>query len=192
MSRRSVSFARGEYYHVYNRGAGRRNIFFEPDNYQYVLRKSYHHSRKFQLSIIAYCLLPNHYHYLIRQDGEIPVSKFPQSVFGGYSRALHYRQDKSGTLFEGRYMAKHILTDQYLLQLCCYIHANPVNAGLVLHAEDWPYSDYFEWLRWHRMEVLGDQKRREILGESISYQEVFDSYLQASMLPDELSYLEDY
>ena len=192
MSRRSVPFACGEYYHIYNRGAGRREIFFEEVNYRYILRQAYKYSRKFQLSIIAYCLLPNHYHYLIRQDGEIPLSKFPQSVFGGYSRALHYRYDKSGTLFEGRYQAKHVSTDRYLLQLCCYIHANPVLAGLVPHAEDWPYSDFIEWLRWRRMEVLGDKKRREILGGFISYREVFDSYLQASMLPDELSYLEDY
>jgi len=192
MTRRSVPFACGEVYHVYNRGAGRQDIFFEEDNYHYILRKAYKYAREFQLSIIAFCLLPNHYHYLIRQDGDIPVSKFPQSVFGGYSRALHYRYGKSGTLFEGPFKSKHVSSDQYLIQLCCYIHANPVRAGLVQHAEDWPYSDCVDWIRWRRADVLGKHSHRELVGDAETYQQIFDAYLCLKVPSDQLDYLEDY
>ena len=192
MTRRSIPFVCDEYYHVYNRGAGPNKIFFEEDNYQYILRQTYKYARKFQLSIIAYCLLPNHYHYLIRQDGDIPISKFPQSVFGGYSRALHYRYGKSGTLFEGPFKSKHISTDEYLIQVCCYIHANPVRAGLVQHAVDWPYSDCVDWIRWRRAELLGVQGPLELVDKPWTYQQVFNVYIRSKKTPEELSYLDEY
>ena len=136
--------------------------------------------------------MPNHYHYLIRQEGEFPVSKFPQSIFGGYSRALQYRHDKIGTLFEGRYKAKHVSTETYLLQLCCYIHANPVKAGLVQQAEDWPYSDFINWIRFRRAELLGLDGPHEFFDEPWAYRQVFEAYLGSKETPHELRYIEGY
>jgi REP element-mobilizing transposase RayT len=93
----------GHYYHFYNRGAHHRSIFREPDNYLFVLRKMKHYCRSFSLAPIAYCLLPNHYHYLIRQDGEDPAGLLPQRVFNSYSKAHNKRYGHSGTLFEANY-----------------------------------------------------------------------------------------
>ena len=67
----------GNYYHFYNRGRSRLSIFHEPDNYLFVLRKVKRYLREYYLAMIAYCLMPTHYHFLIRQDGEHPAGLLP-------------------------------------------------------------------------------------------------------------------
>ena len=101
--------------------------------------------REFGLAPIAHCLLPNHYHWLIRQDGEQRAGLLPQRVFNSYSKAYNKRYEHSGTLFEGNYRVKPVESDRYLLHLCRYIHANPVIHGLVDDPADWPFSNYLEW-----------------------------------------------
>ena len=78
MPKRDIEYVQGGYYHVYNRGAGGHHLFIETDNYLYVIQQMKKYSFLLQVSIIAYCLMPNHYHYLIRQYGEIPVSELPK------------------------------------------------------------------------------------------------------------------
>ncbi|MCA9939571.1 MAG: transposase [Anaerolineales bacterium] len=146
MPRRTTPFLNGHYYHIYNRGAGKHAIFKEQDNYLYILRQTKDCARLFNLTIIAYVLMPNHYHFLIRQDSDAPVSELPKRVFGGYSRAVNRRYGWSGTLFEGRFQAIHITEDAHLRHLCRYIHANPVLHGFVNTPETWPYSNYLEWI----------------------------------------------
>jgi len=70
----------GHFYHIYNRGVHRHSIFREPENYLYVLGKMKKYARELAVTLIAYCLLPNHYHFLLRQDGERPASLLPQRV----------------------------------------------------------------------------------------------------------------
>jgi REP element-mobilizing transposase RayT len=93
-----------------------------------------------------YCLLPNHYHLLVHQNGEHPAGLLPQRVFNSYTKAYNKRYDHSGTLFEGPYKALQIERDDHLLHLCRYIHANPVKHGLVSQLEEWPYTNYPEWV----------------------------------------------
>jgi len=146
MPKRPVVYAAGQYYHFYNRGAHRLSIFREPENYLFVLRKVKHYSRELNLQVIAYCLLPNHYHFFVRQGGEAPARLLPQLVFNSYTKAYNRRYDHSGTLFEGHYKVKHVTTEAYMLNLCRYIHANPVHHGIVTDVHDWPYSNYPEWI----------------------------------------------
>jgi REP element-mobilizing transposase RayT len=98
------------------------------------------------VAVIAYCLMPNHYHFLLRSERDDAIGRFVQRLFNSYTQAFNRQQTRSGTLFEGR--AKSILIDNegYLIYLCRYIHLNPVVAGLVAKAEDWPYSNYLEWI----------------------------------------------
>ncbi len=117
---------------------------------------------------------------------------FPNPSSADTLEALHYRYGKSGTLFEGPFKAKHISTGEYLIQLCCYIHANPVRAGLVQLAEDWPYSDCADWIRWRRAELLGVQGPQELIDKPWTYQQVFDVYIRSKKTPEELSYLDEY
>jgi putative transposase len=138
-------YVEGGFYHVYNRGAHKVSLFREEDNYLFVLRNMKTYCRSLSLTPIAYCLLANHYHWLVRQDGEKPAGLLPQRVYNSYSKAYNKRYEHSGTLFEGRYRVKPVEAEVYLLHLCRYIHANPVIHGLVDQVGDWPYSNYLEW-----------------------------------------------
>ena len=146
MARRKVLFCPGHYYHVYNRGANRESIFRNRDNYQFLLRRIKENLLDYPISVIAYCLMPNHYHFLLRQDGDRPISEFVQSVFNSYSKAFNKAFDRKGTLFEGPFKSLHIEKETHLLHLCRYIHRNPLAAGLVTDLEDWPFSNYPEWI----------------------------------------------
>jgi putative transposase len=147
MPRRKNQFTAGHYYHIYNRGIGRDKIFFNEGNYEYCLRLIKKYLTEHQLSIIAYCLMPNHYHFLIRQNGEPPLSRFVGLVFNAYVQAVNGQQERQGTLFEERFKDVHVDKEEYLIHLCRYIHANPVKAGLVNKPEEWPYSNYPEWIK---------------------------------------------
>ncbi len=146
MPPRKVEFRQGYYYHLYNRGAGRQSIIREERNYRYILDLINKHLAELQLTLIAYCLMPNHYHWLVRQDGEYAAGLLAQRVFNSYTRAFNNAYHRSGTLFAGRYKAILVSSDEYLRHLCCYIHANPVKDGFVLAPELWPYSNYQEWI----------------------------------------------
>lgn len=146
MPYRGDTFTQGQYYHIYNRGAGKAKIFFDEGNYQYLLRLVKDYYLKHGATIIAYCLMPNHYHFLLRQETDAPLSKFMQVLFNSYVQALNIQQGRTGTLFEGRFKHKCVDKWEYLMVLCRYIYRNPVQAGLVTKPEDWAYSNYREWI----------------------------------------------
>jgi putative transposase len=98
------------------------------------------------IAVIAYCLMPNYYHFVLRQDGDISIATFVQSIFNSYSKAFNRMWGRKGTLFESAFYAIHVETDEYLLHLCRYIHMNPVVAGLVKQPEEWAYSNFLEWI----------------------------------------------
>ena len=156
MPYRNIAFAQGQYYHIFNRGAGKSKIFFVEDNYRYLLDLIQKYMGKYDISMIAYCLMPNHYHFLLRQMAGEPISKFINVLFNSYVQALNRQQDRTGTLFGGRF--KHICLDDwnYLSHLCRYIHRNPVKAGLVSAPEDWVYSNFREWIGLRNSELKDD------------------------------------
>ncbi len=146
MPHRGNIFAAGQYYHIYNRGAGKEKIFFNPGNYEYLLRLVKRYVKPCGVSVIAYCLMPNHYHFLLRQENEIPLSKFVNLVFNAYVQAVNQQQGRTGTLFEGRYRLAIVDDWGYLVHICRYIHYNPVKAGLAKIPQEWPYSNYADWI----------------------------------------------
>ena len=146
MPRRRVSFVPGGYYHVYNRGCNREPIFFEDRNYTFLLRRVKEQVIQSQTVVVAYCLMPNHYHFLLRQEEDTPISDFMQAIFNRYTKAVNNAYGRTGTLFEGSFDAIPVVKDAHLLHLCRYIHRNPVEAGLVTHPAQWPYSNYLEWV----------------------------------------------
>ena len=136
----------GQYYHVYNRGCNRERIFADDDNYAFLLQRARSFLPDYPLSVIAYCLMPNHYHFLLRPDEDGALPRFVQRLFNSYAQAFNRQQGRSGTLFEARAKSVLVDTDEYVLHLCRYIHLNPVRAGLVAHPGEWPYSNYLEWV----------------------------------------------
>jgi len=147
MAKRKCEFVQGEYYHIYNRGVCGQPIFLSDKNYTHLLQLVRRHFLDLSISIIAYCLMPNHYHFLVRQDSESTVSEFVQCVFNAYGKGFNSNHRRSGRLFEGPFKAKHIDSDTYLLHLCRYIHRNPIDTDppMVRRLEQWPYSNYSEW-----------------------------------------------
>ncbi len=132
MPRRQLQFATGCYYHLYNRGAGRQQIFLDEHDYTFVLRKLEEYAKQLHITVVAYCLMPNHYHLLVRQDGEQNAGLLVQRTFNSYTKRFNRRHGRTGTLFETRYKSKLIDTDTYLLHLCRYIHSNPVKGRVAI------------------------------------------------------------
>ena len=160
MPRRALPLVAGEYYHVYNRGNNRQPIFFGEENYFFFLRRV----RELLLvdqgpagvpnsglpevgqccSVVAYCLMPNHYHLLVCPTDD-HFSRHMQRFSISYTKAINRRYDRVGALFQGPFRALRVDRNEYLLHLSRYIHLNPVEAGLVRHAQDWEFSSYPEY-----------------------------------------------
>jgi putative transposase len=154
MARREIQFEAGKYYHTYNRGCNREKIFLNADNYEYLIRLLTKQLKKLPVTIIAYCLMPNHYHLLLRQDGNTPIDDFMQRIFNSYSKAFNLMHNRTGTLFEGPFKAILVDDDIYLTHLCRYIHRNPLDAGIVKNIQDWKYSNYLEWIGKRRSKLV--------------------------------------
>lgn len=146
MPARKNPFRPGCCYHIYNRGAGRHPIFMNRGNYVYCQRLMRRYRRKYGVSVIAYCLMPNHYHFMLRQEADVPLSKFVGVLFNAYTQALNRQQRRTGTLFESRFKHVSVQDDVYAVHLCRYIHLNPVKARLVPVPEAWPFSNYRAWI----------------------------------------------
>ncbi|MBV7335654.1 transposase [Chloroflexi bacterium TSY] len=187
MARRDVQFVQGAYYHIYNRGTNRSSIFLRDEDYKDVLRRMKHYTLRFNLSVIAYCLMPNHYHWLIRQDGEVEARWLPQRAFNGYVRTFNNRNQRTGTLFEGPFVAILVDKDEYLNHLCRYIHGNPVKDGFALRPELWPYSNYSEWMGLRNGTLVDHGFIQEFFPDIEQYRKsVMDYLTNLDSLPDEL------
>jgi putative transposase len=133
------------YYYIYNRGCNREDIFANPGNRLFLLQRAKSFLKDYPLRVIAYCLMPNHYHFLLRPEEDGCLSLFIQRLFNSYTQAFNKQQNRSGTLFESRVKSILVDTDEYALHLCRYIHLNPLKAKLVTRLSEWPYSNYLEW-----------------------------------------------
>lgn len=193
MPRRRLKYVQGGYYHIYNRGADRRTICRSDENFRFLLTLMKRYLRPLQLTIIAYCLLPNHYHWLVRQDGEAPAGLLPQRVFNAYSKAFNNTNQRTGTLFEDRYKAIRVETDAYLRHLCCYIHGNPVRHNIAAHPELWPYSNYPDWIGKRGGTMLDVSFLEEHFGSATHYQAEMRAYLtgQVQLPPGLQTYLDE-
>lgn len=146
-----------QYYHVYNRGNNRENLFFKTDNYNYFLKK-YDYYLSDYLDTFAYCLLPNHFHLLVRAK---PYSQFPQRdkkarpiedenrvneqfrlLFMSYAKAINIQENRVGSLFQKNFKRKQVDSDRYFSNLIYYIHSNPKLHGIDDDFRNYPYSSY--------------------------------------------------
>ena len=153
MPRRLISFHPGEYYHLYNRGVNRQKIIFENWNFQFFLFNIDRYLLPLA-ELVAYCLMPNHYHMLIftNSTSEVTsgitsevtseVAKAMMKLSVSYTKTINAYYQRVGPLFQGAYQAKHVESDVYLSDLIRYIHLNPVSSGLVEIPEDWEYSSF--------------------------------------------------
>lgn len=146
-------------YHIYNQGNNRDLVFYSRENYLYFLQLY----RKFvwqHADLLAYCLMPNHFHLLINTNsnsvktkrvGSLHLSELSNGIrmlLSSYASAINNQRKRSGSLFRQKTKAKLLNTNNVNYPFICfqYIHQNPVNAGLVNKMEDWEFSSFRDYI----------------------------------------------
>ncbi len=133
------------YYHVMNRGAGRRAIFQGDEYYEAFLQVLGEAHRRFGIQIHSYCLMSNHYHLLVKTP-EGNLGRAMRHINGVYTQRHNRLRKTDGPLFRGRYKATLVESDRYQLQLSRYIHCNPLKAKSVASLENYRWSSYPTYL----------------------------------------------
>lgn len=143
---RSVVFAENEYYHVYNRGVEKRQLFIDEKDHERMVKLLYTansttpvHLSNYQgvslleiprgetiVDIGAWCLMPNHFHILVKEKKDAGISLFMRKLLTGYSMYFNTKYERKGTLFERPFKVKHLDDDRYLKYQYAYIHLNPI------------------------------------------------------------------
>jgi len=145
MAVRKISFAPGEFYHLYNRGNSKQVIFQDTQDYNRFLALLYavnttqniifrlvsdemykFNRNQLLVSIGAYCLMPNHFHLVLGETSENGISKFMQKLTTAYSMYYNKKYIRTGGLFEGKFKSEHLDEDRYLKYIFSYNHLNPV------------------------------------------------------------------
>lgn len=144
---RRMKLLTGHIYHLYNRGNRKAPVFHDDRDYLYFLRQLREYLKSYAVTLIAYCLMPNHYHLLARQDGENAISLMMQAFGTSLSKTYNEKYQTVGSLFQGPFRDEHVGEAGYLMRVARYLHRNPVKAGLCRKPEDWPYSNYCDVIR---------------------------------------------
>ncbi|NJL20504.1 MAG: transposase [Leptolyngbyaceae cyanobacterium SM1_3_5] len=175
MPRRDLTFQPDHYYRLYNRGNDRHLIFFERENYLHFLRLMRRYLIAQTLDVLAYCLMLNHYHLLVRCKTD-EVSGAMQRLSIAYTKAMNRRYQRVGVLFQGQFQAIAVDSNEYLYHLTRYIHLNPVKAGLVADPKNWEFSSFLEYAGLRS----GTLPRLDVLQRQFS----FDAEYQRFLKPD--------
>lgn len=131
-------------YHVILRGNAKQDIFLDKQDYLKFLKELDRTKEKYQYDLYAYCLMTNHVHMLL-YDKEEMLGKIIQSITISYSTYFNNKYERVGHLFQNRFLSKKVETQEYLLNVCRYIHENPVKAGLAT-IDDYMWSSYQEYV----------------------------------------------
>lgn len=185
------------YYHVYARGVEKRTIFLDPEDHLHFLsllarylstrpvldtnRMPYPHLYG-QLELLAFCLMPNHFHLLLYQVNEKAMKTFMQGVMTSYSRYFNKKYNRNGALFESRYRASMILDEAYLEHISRYIHLNPKNW------QAFPYSSLPYYLGEAHDEWIQPDKITEIFADPKEYLDFLKDYQAHKAMLDEIKH----
>ena len=132
MPRRYPKFVTGSHYHLYNRGVAKQPIFYDVNDYrrfvQYLtkLKQNRENPDLEDVHIEVYCLMPNHFHLLIRQCVGTGIQSYLQRFLTAYSMYFNYKYDRVGPLYQGRTKAKWVHDETYFKEISRYIHRNPI------------------------------------------------------------------
>lgn len=189
MPRRFIPFVTGEYYHIYNRGVNKQPIFLGVKDYSRALEISEFYSyasskpkySKFVVlskeerqkimdslwnterrlvEIICYCLIPNHFHFLLKQTEENGISTFMRIIQNSYTRYHNTKHERIGPLLQGQFKAVRVEDENQLLHLSRYIHLNPYSSFVLKELTDlekYPWSSFPEYLGNRKIRICSDQ-----------------------------------
>ncbi len=174
-------------YHIFNHAVGSENLFRKEDNFIYFLRK-YHEHISPVADTFAYCLMPNHFHILLRMKSEVELLKYyfekehptgfqnPSGVlpklnsqkfgnfFNAYTKAYNKMFDRKGKLYQAEFNRRWVHDNEYFRKMIHYIHTNPVHHCFVKDLSDWKFSSYESFFS----VSVSNLKRAEVI-------ELFDS-----------------
>ena len=168
---RKLKLQNDKFYHIYNRGVDKRNIFVDEKDYIRFIRsiKEFNKSAATQglhmikhfkkqgteslnfrdsvplVVIICYSLLPNHYHFILKQNISGGISEFIKRIASGYTSYFNFKNKRSGVLFQGKFKATEINSEHKLIQLSCYINGNS-EIHNISKAKNWRWSSYRDYL----------------------------------------------
>jgi len=125
------------YYHVINRGNNRSDVFLSPADYRAFLRLIEQAQERIPLRMLAFCVMPNHFHLVVSQDGAKDVSRWMHWLLTTHVHRHHLKYGTSGRIWQGRFKAFPIEQDGHLLTVMRYVERNALRSGLVARAEQW-------------------------------------------------------
>src|SRR5690606_1450663 len=145
MPRQPRQIVKGMIYHVLNRGNARDKIFHKPADYDAFLRVLKEAQRRYPVDLFALCLMPNHWHLVVRPRSDAALGDFMRWVGVTHVRRHHehYHSRGGGHLYQGRYKSFPVQDDEHFLLLCRYVEANALRAKLVDRAEQWQWCSLF-------------------------------------------------
>lgn len=170
------------FYHVFNRGINKQPIFLSEADYQFFLSKLQQLREKYDHSVYAFCLMPNHFHFSI-QTRKIPISKIMSSLTTSYSMYFNRTYQHYGPVFQNRFKSILIENNSYFLKLSQYIYLNPVKAGLVSDPKNYPYSSIREALGLESLSLL-DSDIVRLIGETKTSQKEYEKFIYAGISQD--------
>ena len=204
MNRENISV--GEYYHIFNRGVGKKIIFKDDrdrirflflilyfqaeNNFPQISRivSSYVKHRVFDINkdiinerfveLTSFALMPNHFHLIVKETKEGGMGKYMQRVLNSYSQYFNTRYSISGHLFQGPYKAVHVEDDKQLLYLSAYIHLNPKELNEWYKKEDiFPWSSYQDYVKENRW---GEILKTEIILDQFKDKREYKDFVETS------------
>jgi len=161
------SSAKGVIYHIYNRGNQKKEIFLDSHDFSFYIHKLQKAVKDYNFSLIAYCLMPNHVHLVVKQNTEQTPQLLIASLHTSYSKFFNKKYKLIGHLFQGRYKQKIVTSDEYARYLVAYIHLNPVQAGLCNVPQEYPWSSYREYQNKTKVNTLCEHPLIHELGLSL-------------------------
>ena len=135
-------FEPGYVYHVLNRGAQRQQLFFSDENYRAFTELLDATLREIPLPIVAYELMPNHWHFVVKPDDKVQLSEFFQTLTGTHAKRFRAEHGTigQGHVYQDRFKSFPVESDSHFLALCRYVERNALRAGLMDRAEAWQWS----------------------------------------------------
>lgn len=180
------------YYHIYNRGNNREQLFYQERNYEYFINRYIHHCFHV-LDTYAFCLMNNHFHLLVGVRSKATQKKLFQhadlnskklrspsrhlsNFFNSYSLSINKQEERVGSLFQKPFRRKEVSSERYFCQLVVYIHNNPVRHGFASSIEEYPYSSFHSYLQ-DKGSFLNTDKVLELFGGIKNFREAHEEML---------------
>ncbi len=136
----------GVIYHALNRGNRREAVFHKPADYDAFLEAIADARRRIPLDLFGYCLMPNHFHLVLRPQGDGDLGRWMRGLLTTHAQRYHRHYKTSGHVWQGRYKAFPVQDDAHLTTVLRYVERNPLRAELVARAEHWKWSSLPGWL----------------------------------------------